>query len=133
MTTTKPDPKWRVAFMEGYEGLTDFEERFRRACEAIGCETTLIEGLYDDPSRLEEARAYDTWSLVTTGVYVEQLGRVVEHFAGMGHLPKLVIFPLGEDNFLDVVNAMDLRGKVEFYRVLDESDGRLIRLTYLDD
>lgn len=128
-----PHQSWTIAFFEGYIGLTDFEERFQRACESIGCRTAVIDQLYVNPSRIREAVDYDTWSLQTTGLNTEGLDAVFAEFRRLGYLPKRVVFPLGEDEFLWFINSEGIRGKVEFYRVLNEDTAELVRLDYLDE
>lgn len=70
---------------------------------------------------------------MTTGFNQEGLARILEAFEQMSYLPKRIVFPLGEDQFVGYVNHAGLRGRIEFYRVLDERDGTLIRLRYLDE
>lgn len=130
---TYPDPSWSIAFLEGHEGLTVYEERFRTACERLGARTHLVDGLYPRPERIVEAARFNAWSLVTTGQNQDGLARIVGQFKALGYVPQRIVFPLGEDEFVGFINALKLRGKAEFYRVFDEGDASLIRLTYLDN
>lgn len=74
-----------IAFLEGGKGLNDDEEFIHKTCFHNRIDTWVLDDLYSKPERIAALKFLKPKTLIlgTTGVYKDELNRLIDLFFGM--------------------------------------------------
>lgn len=81
-----------TAFLNGQEGLHEFEEDLMKDLQKHNKPTLVLDNLFENPERLKEITKCDNLAFSTTGLQADKLEKLIEAFEKMKYVPKVVIF-----------------------------------------
>jgi hypothetical protein len=109
-----------TCFLNGQEGLHTLEERLLSKLTDLGKDVLVLDDLFEQPHRLVEVVKCKNLVLSTTGLYVDNLTKLVAGFEKLNYAPEVVIF-LTENTALALLGTAreyKLKG-TKFYFTLD--------------
>jgi hypothetical protein len=112
----------KTAFLNGQKGLHDLESRFCKSFENNGKEVLVLDNLFEQPEKLKSLLDCDNLVLSTTGMYLEDVNKLVDAFKQLNYVPKVVVFVTEQTamSLLGVAREMKKLGtKFYFFDCLD--------------
>jgi len=103
----------KYAFLNGTEGLHDSDKELFDQWTVEGKNCIIVDNLFEQPSKIEEAVGCECWVLYTTGMKYELILKLFERFKSLNYLPTDIVLLLEHEVWIDM--AKEYEGRIRFH------------------